>query len=349
MAGFDKASVDVAEVLGIDGVASELGVHGEAVKLQNGGCAANYLIGDDVVVKAVVGPDARELAALQVRVLEAVAGTRVGPRPIAGPCACETTRGAGWAIAMERAPGEAANVLEREGKVSKAAACGAIGDALGTLHAANLFVDEATNLGDPRFLERFLRVDGEVEVELSKGSADDPFVGWVRADDWRRLKKVRAALARTDIPAGLLHGDPYTDNVLLVVDDGTVASSKLVDWEDACIGPLCYDVACALVAAAFGGREGFEVSVAKKLLEAYTRRRKMDETEVRALPDLMFANAVACALYRWHQFHVVDPEAPAAAKAAHLEMQAIATKIENEKFLLDDDLLLLLGNSSTER
>ena len=49
-----------------------------------------------------------------------------------------------------------------------------------------------------------------------------------------------------DVPRGLLHGDPFLDN-LLAKESGEVVG--WVDWEDVAIGPLMFDVCVSQPAA----------------------------------------------------------------------------------------------------
>mmetsp|Transcript_8751 Transcript_8751/g.27524 ORF Transcript_8751/g.27524 Transcript_8751/m.27524 type:complete len:357 (-) Transcript_8751:914-1984(-) len=336
MAAFDKATVDVAELSAeeLERVSAALGVRGPWEKLSNGGCAANYASAV-AVLKAVVGPEAESLALTQLAVLGAVAPSGAGPRPMsASVAACATTKGVkACAVAMERVQGRAVNVLVREGAVDAVEGYGAVGGALGRLHAANPRLDDLPDVADERFVERFLRIDRGVEDELAPHRGD-PFVEWVACDDWRRLRDARAALRARDLPRGLLHGDPYPDNAVALVDpDRAVRAVTLIDWEDASCGPLCYDLGCALVAVAFDPERTAETlrsDVARRLLESYLRARpSFSPQEAAALPGLMAANALACALYRWHQFCVLDPDAPPAAKLAHLEMQRAVDALED--------------------
>jgi aminoglycoside phosphotransferase (APT) family kinase protein len=55
------------------------------------------------------------------------------------------------------------------------------------------------------------------------------------------------------LPRGLIHGDPFMDN-LLAKDTGEVVG--WVDWEDVCIGPLMFDVGCALIGCCYRSSEG---------------------------------------------------------------------------------------------
>lgn len=324
---FDKSCVDVAELSDqeIRRVAAELGVDGPWRKLSNGGCAANYVVGS-AVVKAVVGADAVDLARDHLAVLRCLDG-RGAPKPVSDKTvACVTTSGLpARALAMELVAGEAANVLARTGVEG---AIAAVGGALGRLHALRVDPPVSSSVSHPSFLERFLRVSESVEDALQ--GASHGFVEWLSSSDWARLGRARRALKAQGLPAGLLHGDPYTDNLMLVVEDGVIVSARLVDWEDACVGPLMYDLGCALVASAFDDAGTLREDVFKDVLRGYVETRGLlSGEEAAALPSLMAANALACALYRWYQFHVVDSEVPDDAKNAYLEMQAIVDALDS--------------------
>ena len=58
---------------------------------------------------------------------------------------------------------------------------------------------------------------------------------------------------KADVPRGLLHGDPFLDN-LLAKDTGEVVG--WVDWEDVAIGPLMFDVGCAIIGCCYRSMEG---------------------------------------------------------------------------------------------
>lgn len=333
MASFDKSSVDVAE-LSSDELSRVVGLLGipyvSPKKLCDGACAANYVVGSSVV-KAVVGPEAEELARQQMAVLAKVKRPSLTSQ-VAVPCV--TSKGLkACAIAMQLVPGSPISSLVREGKLDPVEGFGALGDCLGRLHASGVAAPvDAVNVGDSGFMERFLRLETTVEAELDS-RLDDEFVKWLSDGDWRRLREARKALDNSEtesLPKGLLHCDPYPDNALAVVsdDEKKVSAVTLVDWEDASFGPYCYDVACSLAATAFNGTE-IRTDVASGLLTRYSRVRPFSDEEAAALPSLISANALACALYRWHQFHVVIQDAPDEAKTSHLEMKNVVTALED--------------------
>ena len=113
--------------------------------------------------------------------------------------------------------------------------------------------------------------------------------------------------------------------------------TSLVDWEDAAKGPFAFDVATAAVGGCFDVVDDAtcdvsvfpppalpKLDVLEALLLSYADARgHFAHKEAAVFKSLMLANALACALYRFHQFHVVDKGAPAAAKRSYREMHAI--------------------------
>ena len=365
MATFDKSAVDVAQLSDAEVArvveALGLGSVSSCAKLTNGGCAANYRVslgasGREVVVKACVGGDARELATAQLDVLKQLAmHGGAAPAPTAlNVVACATTAGAeAAAIAMALLPGEACNILIRDGAIGEAAAFTALGAALARVHKvpppAGLY-----DVGEGDYVERYVRCAAPIEAHPEVWALDEPtgFVKWVLDADRGLLAAARAALADASLPRGLLHGDAYLDNVMHDAADGATA---LVDWEDAAVGPLAFDVATAAVGgcfavqddeatddAAFPAMATPKLDIIRALLGAYAATRgAFRADEAKAFRALMLANAIACALYRFHQFHVTDPAAPRAAKRSYREMHAITMALADPAVAADIDALAL--------
>ena len=354
MATFDKSAVDVAELsrAEVDRVVAALGLGApvECKKLTNGGCAANYRVtlagGGEVVVKACVGDDATELATSQLDVLKQVA-LHGGAAPAAkslNVVACRTTTGAqAAAIAMELLPGDACNILIRDGALAEVAAFEALGGAMAKVHGVPPPPD-LYDVGEGDYVERYVRCAAPLEAHPEVWDETEPtgFVRWAcYNDELQLLRKSRAALVDAALPRGLLHGDAYTDNVM---HDAASGKTALVDWEDAAVGPLAFDVATAAVGGGFAvpdddaADDVFPQPAAPKLdviaalLRSYAAGRgAFTRAEADAFVALMLANAVACALYRFHAFHVTDPGAPRAAKRSYREMHAITMALADPK------------------
>mmetsp|Transcript_21783 Transcript_21783/g.86485 ORF Transcript_21783/g.86485 Transcript_21783/m.86485 type:complete len:398 (-) Transcript_21783:222-1415(-) len=371
MTSFDKSSVDAAELSDKELHRVFAALFPEAHyppqrtwKLSNGACAANYAVvradGSRCVVKAVTGDESASLASTQVRVLRALRGACVAPDAVSDEVvACVTSKDApASAVAMEFVVGAPANLLVRDGRVSPVVAYAALGAALARLHrffspgadtvtprrdAVDLLAEvaAANDVAHPRYLETYIRVPADRTLDDLGTSLEDnphPFVtGWLLADG--RLAEARRSLADRKLARGLLHGDPYADNLMLELSDdgGDVARARLIDWEDACVGPIAYDLGCAAVACAFRYDASTDVAellpdVFAAILAAYAEvagPELFTSRDADALADLMRANALAVATYRWHTFCLLgDPDAPAAARDSYKEMVAIAAAID---------------------
>jgi len=243
-------------------------------------------------------------------------------------------------MAMELLGGEAGNRLLRSGEADAPAVFGAIGRALAAAHA----VPPPDGLPDvgaagSDYIERYVRCAAPLEAHVGtvwRADESTGFVAWAFAAG--RLDTARAVLADASLPRGLLHGDPYADNVLL---DLETSQAALVDWEDSCIGPLAFDLACAAAGGCFSTADDtaaadvfpppatLNAAALSSLLACYAAARGgFGKAEAEALVDLTLCNALACALYRFYQFHTVDANAPAEAKRSYREMHAICLALE---------------------
>ena len=140
-----------------------------------------------------------------------------------------------------------------------------------------------------------------------------------------RLARFRELFGRAGLPAGFIHGDGFLDNILCA-DDGALAA--LVDWEDSCVAPYVLDVAVAVSAAAFTASNELLPARCAALLRGYTARRPLSADELAALPDFMWAGALACGFYRWREFNLNRPESADDAKSAYAIMQQRCEKME---------------------
>jgi len=156
---------------------------------------------------------------------------------------------------MALAPGRACNLLVDDGELPESTACELVGAALAGVHASP--VDDDDDLpaieGDG-WIERYARCAAPLDAYVGAGRPWDPaeptgFVRWALVDGGR-LERCRQALrdASAKLPSGVLHGDPYPDNLLHSMATGI---STFVDWEDVGRGPLVFDVASAAVGACF--------------------------------------------------------------------------------------------------
>jgi homoserine kinase type II len=96
-----------------------------------------------------------------------------------------------------------------------------------------------------------------------------------------RLETTRAA----ELPAGLIHGDLFIDNVLF--HEGSLTA--LLDFEQASWGRLAYDLAVSVLAFGFGA-DDFRPDITRAFLGGYTGMRPLAARERQAFADeLRFA------------------------------------------------------------
>lgn len=136
----------------------------------------------------------------------------------------------------------------------------AAGRALAQLHLAGAdHPDRRAGRYEPDEIDgRLARVAGLARPELAEAVA-------VLQPELRAL----AAQRRPDLPAGIIHGDLFVDNVLFH-DDGRL--SALLDFEQASWGRWAYDVAVTVLAFGFGA-DDFRADVTRAFLDAYAALR----------------------------------------------------------------------------
>lgn len=171
----------------------------------------------------------------------------------------------------------------------------AVGEALARVHLAR--IDRAPE-------GRFERAD--LEARLTRAAEQDPAFGPVTREISQRLA---AVTARRDasLPAGLVHGDLFRDNVLW--QDGRIAA--LIDFESACRGAYVYDLMVCVHAWSFGDR--FDTGLVRAMLTGYHAVRRLSPAEVAALPVEGALGALRFATTR-----ITDYSLRAAAGAAPL-------------------------------
>jgi homoserine kinase type II len=108
----------------------------------------------------------------------------------------------------------------------------------------------------------------------------EPDVALLRA----KLSEYSARRDRA-LPAGLIHGDLFRDNVLFQGD----AIAALLDFESASFGPFAYDVAVCLLAWCY--TDGLRFDCAAGLLAGYHAERPLSARE---LEQLEVEGAIAC-------------------------------------------------------
>ena len=138
------------------------------------------------------------------------------------------------------------------------------------------------------------------------------------------LVELRSAMATEGLPRGICHGDPFLDNMLC--DAATGEMRGFVDFEDAAIGPLLFDVACMCVAASFvetGVRgetwQRLDTNRLRFILEGYCAVRPFAAAESALFTTFMRVALLCNATWRFVNFNVDHPEMTA-QRNAHAEL-----------------------------
>lgn len=96
------------------------------------------------------------------------------------------------------------------------------------------------------------------------------------------------------LPSGVIHGDPFPDNVFFTAEKAT----GLIDFYFACNDFLAYDIAIALNCWCFEHHVEFNITKARHLLQGYNEVRKLSGSELEALPVLAAGAALRFLLTR---------------------------------------------------
>ena len=172
--------------------------------------------------------------------------------------------------------------------------CENVGTALANLHLkGHTFKEYRKNsLSKEGWNKLFLQVGNradEIETGLSK----------LIQTEISYLKRFWPA----ELPHGVIHADLFPDNVFF---EGNKLTG-LIDFYFACNDFLAYDLAICINAWCFEKDFSFNEYKARTMLRAYYRKRKMNQTELNALPILVRGAALrflATRLYDW--LNIVD-------------------------------------------
>ena len=105
-----------------------------------------------------------------------------------------------------------------------------------------------------------------------------------------------------NLPQGIIHGDLFPDNVLFAGDD----VSGLIDFYFACTDALAYDLAVMINAWCFAADGTFEADKSAILIKGYQSLRKLEASEIAALPMLARGAALRFVLTRLNDWLARD-------------------------------------------
>jgi hypothetical protein len=134
---------------------------------------------------------------------------------------------------------------------------------------------------------------------------------------------VQELVRMASLPTGIIHGDPFLDNILVDAESG--AFKAFVDFEDSCVGPLLFDVACTAAAgcyrpAADGGPDVLAMQLLRDLLRGYASARRFEEHEVAAFVPFMRMALLCNCTWRFKNFNL-DHREVESCRDAYRELQ----------------------------
>lgn len=220
--------------------------------------------------------------------------------------------------------GVAADKVVAAGTVAPEAVLRAIGQGLAELHrvpvdaAAALRTIETGGGCDVR-----LHLSGELLAlfrsnEHASGHDFLPFYE-------RQLECLQKAMG-ADLPRGVLHGDPFLDNVL--VDGASGALCGFVDLEDVTVGPCLFDAACCACACCFDASTNtLDIGRLRALLGGYNGQRPLAAAERSRFVDFMKLTMLCNCTWRFKNFNI-DHRELEECRDAHRELQQRILELE---------------------
>ncbi|HSO37550.1 MAG TPA: homoserine kinase [Labilithrix sp.] len=165
----------------------------------------------------------------------------------------------------------------------------AVGAALARMHLAGPPGDGSLGAG------RFGAEDLAARCDRVAASTDAE--ARALAEPLRTAIRAAQAARRRDLPAGLVHGDLFRDNVLWHEgrsdDTGSPSSPRiaaLLDFESAHRGPFAYDIAVTILSWSF--RDTFDHAIGRAIVAGYREVRELEPAE----RDGLHAEAIFAAL-----------------------------------------------------
>ena len=137
-------------------------------------------------------------------------------------------------------------------------------------------------------------------LEKSKFRADEIALGLVDelSVELNSLEKNWPDVSSSGLPTGIIHADPFPDNVFF--RDGNLTG--LIDFYFACNDMLAYDLGICLNAWCFEPDLSFNITKARRLLSAYRQVREFSSEELEVLPILARGAAMRFLLTRLYDW-----------------------------------------------
>ena len=201
--------------------------------------------------------------------------------------------------------GRAADALLEEHKVSTRIVFYGMGMSLGVLHSVP--VHESDNL-------RTYKQGGACDVWKQMESTmlkqmlscshtkTHPFVTDFYPSRRNHLENIMRQ-ADSGLTRGVIHGDPFADNVML--DPATGNVNAWVDWEDATTGPILFDVGVSIVGCCFPENSAvLDLTRLKTLMAGYTQARPLPKEEYDLLIDFCRLSLLCNCSWRFTNFNI---------------------------------------------
>ena len=226
--------------------------------------------------------------------------------------------------------GMAADKVVSAGAVPASAVLRAVGAGLGRLHsvpeptgsrAASLRTVETNGACDVR-----KHLSGEISraFEASAVVHGHPFLPFYAV----QLQSLQETWGSPGLPRGVLHGDPFLDNVLCSPADGSLEG--FVDMEDVCIGPLLFDIACCAASCCFRASDNaLDMRKMRHLLEGYASERPLLPAERKAFVGFMKLTMLCNCTWRFKNFNI-DHRDLESCRDAHVELQQRIEALEDD-------------------
>ncbi|KAL3895172.1 MAG: hypothetical protein SGPRY_013587 [Prymnesium sp.] len=152
----------------------------------------------------------------------------------------------------------------------------------------------------------------------------------------RQRELLLQAMAKSGIPHGILHGDPFLDNILC---DSSGEVTGFVDLEDVAVGPCLFDIACCACACCFGESNSLDLLRLRALLEGYYSERPLLPEESDVFVDWMKATMLCNASWRFKNFNI-DHREIEECRNAHIELQSRILELEQPQVVEQVNSLL---------
>jgi homoserine kinase type II len=174
--------------------------------------------------------------------------------------------------------------------------CGAVGEALATLHlaGADFPMRRVNALSVPGWRPLY-------EAARDRADTVTPGLAAATSDALARLEKSWP----TGLPEGVIHADLFPDNVFFLGPK----LSGLIDFYFACADALAYDLAICLNAWCFEADGSFNLTKGQAMITGYERVRPLASAEVEAIPVLCRGAALRFMLTRLVDWLNVPPGA----------------------------------------